>query len=74
MQNKYDIIMDYEEDSLVILKTPSRNPVQLTDGKYGVEFHEDIYGHVVKIVIPEPEILFGVPIEIIETFLIVDSL
>lgn len=66
--------IDYEEDTLEIVKTPSKKPVQITDGKYGVEFHKDINGHVVKIVIPEPEILFGVPIEDIETFLIVDSL
>lgn len=74
MLNDYNMYIDYEEDTLEIVKTPSKKPVQIVYGKYGVEFHKDINGHVVKIVIPEPEILFGVPIEDIETFLIVDSL
>lgn len=74
MQNFYDIYINYEEDTFEIVKTPSRQPVQVEDGKYGIEFHKDINGHVVKIVIPEPEILFGVSIEELESFLLVDSL
>lgn len=74
MLNSYNIYIDYEEDTFEIVKTPSKKPVQILYGKYGVEFHKDINGHVVKIVIPEPEILFGFPIEDIESFLIVDSL
>ena len=74
MKNTYDIFIDYEEDTFEIVKTPSRTPVQVKEGKYGVELHKDINGHVVKIVIPEVDILFGVSLEEIETFLTVDFL
>lgn len=74
MKNIYNMFIDYEEDELIILKTPSRSPVQVITGKYGIELHVDINEHVVKIVIPEPDILFGVSIDKIESFLIVDSL
>lgn len=74
MKNNYDIFINYEDDTFEIVKTPSKNPVQIINGKYGIELHKDINGHVVKIVIPEPDILFGVSIEEIESFLIVDFL
>ena len=71
MQNAYNIFIDYESDTLNIIKTPSKTPVKTIEGKYGIEFHQDIDGNTVEIVIPEPEIVFGVCIEDIESFLIV---
>ena len=71
MQNTYSIFIDYEEDTLNFIKTHSKNPVKTIEGKYGIEFHQDINGNTVGIVIPEPEIVFGVRIEDIESFLLV---
>ena len=74
MYNKYEIIYNYEDDTLEIFKTPSRNPVKINTVKYGIEFHTDINGNTVQISIPEPEIIFGIPIEHIESFLISNDL
>ena len=71
MQNRYAIFLDYEDDTLNIIKTPSKNPVTTAEGKYGIQFKKDINGNTVEIIIPEPEILMGVNIEDIESFLIV---
>ena len=66
----YNIFLDYEEDILEIIKVPSKTPVKKIEGKYGITLEQDINGNTVRISIPEPEIIFGVPIEYIETFLI----
>lgn len=71
MQNRYNIFIDYEADTLNIIKSPSRTPVKSIEGKYGIEFRKDINGNIVEFVIPEPDILFGVDIECIENFLLV---
>ena len=70
----YNIFLDYEDDVLEIIKVPSKTPVKNVEGKYGIIFSQDINGNTVKIMIPEPEIIFGVPIEYIETFLISNTL
>lgn len=70
----YNIFLDYEDDTLEIIKVPSKTPVKDIEGKYGIILSQDINGNTVKIVIPEPEIIFGVPIEYIETFLISNTL
>lgn len=70
----YNIFLDYEDDVLEIIKVPSKTPVKNIEGKYGIIFSQDINGNTVKIMIPEPEIIFGVPIEYIETFLISNTL
>ena len=72
MKNTYTIFLDYEEDTLNFIKTPSKNPVKTITGKYGIQLHQDINGSTVEIVIPEPEIVFGVSLEDIESFLIVN--
>lgn len=71
MKNTYNIFIDYEEDTLNIIKSPSKTPVKTFYGKYGIEFGQDINGNVVEIIIPEPDILFGIDIECIESFLVV---
>ena len=48
MYNKYEIIYNYEDDTLEIFKTPSRNPVKINTVKYGIEFHTDINGNTVN--------------------------
>lgn len=73
MKNNYEIFIDYEEDVLEIVKTPARQPVQQIEGKYGIIFWQDINGNTVKISIPEPDILFGVGYNNIETFLMYSS-
>lgn len=70
MTQAYNIFIDYEEDTLNIIKVPSKNPVSIIEGKYGIELGQDINGNTVSIVIPEPDILFGVESEYIESFLI----
>lgn len=70
----YNIFLDYEDDVLEIIKVPSKTPVKDIEGKYGIIFSQDINDNTVKIMIPEPEIIFGVPIEYIETFLISNTL
>lgn len=70
----YEIFIDYEDDALEIVKTPSRQPVKIIEGKYGIILHQDINGMTVKITIPEPEVLFGVSIDHIQSFLINHSL
>ena len=70
----YSIFFDYEEDILEIIKVPSKTPVKNIEGKYGIVIGQDINGNTVRIAIPEPDILFGVPIEHIESFLISNSL
>lgn len=72
MQNTYTIFLDYEEDTLNFIKTPSKNPVKTIEGKYGILLKQDVNGNTVEIVIPEPDIVFGVPMEDIESFLIVN--
>ena len=72
MQNNFNIFLDTEEDTLNIIKTPSKNPVTTIEGKYGIEFKLDINGNTVEIIIPEPDILFGVNIKNIESFLVVN--
>lgn len=74
MKNTYNIFIDYEEDTLNFIKIPSKNPVKTIEGKYGIELHQDVNGNTVEIVIPEPEIVFGVKIEDIESFLVVNLL
>lgn len=74
MKNTYTIFLDYEEDTLNFIKTPSKNPVKTITGKYGIQFNQDINGNTVEIIIPEPEIVFGVSLEDIESFLIVNIL
>ena len=69
----YNIYMDYEDDTLEIIKVPSKAPVKEIMGKYGIIIGFDINGNAVRIAIPEPDILFGVPIEYIESFLISNS-
>lgn len=73
MYNKYEIIYNYEDDTLEIFKTPSRNPVKINTVKYGIEFYTDINGNTVKIVIPEPSVLFGVDNKAIDSFLMYTS-
>ena len=73
MYNKYEIIYNYEDNTLEIFKTPSRNPVKINTVKYGIEFHTDINGNTVKIVIPEPSVLFGVDDKAIDSFLMYTS-
>ena len=73
MYNKYEIIYNYEDDTLEIFKTPSRNPVKINTVKYGIEFHTDINGNTVKIVIPEPSVLFGVDDKAIDSVLMYTS-
>lgn len=73
MQNRYDIIYNQEDDTLEIFKVPSRNPVNVNTVKYGIEFHTDINGNTVKIVIPEPTILFGIDKKAIDSFLMYTS-
>ena len=51
-----------------------KTPVKNIEGKYGIIIGQDINGNTVRIAIPEPDILFGVPIEHIESFLISNSL
>ena len=70
----YSIFFDYEDDILEIIKVPSKTPVKNIEGKYGIVIGQDINGNTVRIAIPEPGILFGVPIEHIESFLISNSL
>lgn len=70
----YSIFFDYEDDMLEIIKVPSKTPVKNIEGKYGIIIGADINGNTVRIAIPEPDILFGVPIEYIESFLISNSL
>lgn len=70
MKNKYEVYYNEEDDTIEFVKTPSRKPVQVEDGKYGVEFHKDITGNTVKIVIPECSILFGVKQKDVESFLL----
>lgn len=70
----YNIYMDYEDDVLEIIKVPSRTPVKEIEGKYGIIIGQDINGNTVKIGIPEPDILFGVSSEYIESFLMSNSL
>lgn len=70
----YNIFMDYEDDVLEIIKVPSRTPVKEVEGKYGIIIGQDINGNTVKIGIPEPDVLFGVPSEYIESFLMSNPL
>lgn len=70
----YNIYLDYEEDVLEIIKVPSKAPVKNIEGKYGIMIGQDINGNTVKLSIPEPDIIFGIPIEYIESFLISNSL
>ena len=70
----YSIFFDYETDMLEIIKVPSKTPVKNIEGKYGIIVGQDINGNTVQISIPEPEIIFGIPIEHIESFLISNSL
>ena len=69
MKNRYEIYYNYGEDALDIVKTPSRQPVQTVECKYGIIFYLDINSNVVKISIPEPDVLFGVSTKCIESFL-----
>lgn len=70
----YSIFFDYEDDMLEIIKVPSKMPVKNIEGKYGIIIGQDINGNTVQISIPEPEIIFGIPIEHIESFLISNDL
>ena len=70
----YNIFFDYEDDILEIIKVPSKTPVKNIEGKYGIIIGQDINGNTVQISIPEPEIIFGIPIEHIESFLISNNL
>lgn len=70
----YSIFFDYEADMLEIIKVPSKTPVKNIEGKYGIIVGQDINGNTVQISIPEPEIIFGIPIEHIESFLISNNL
>ncbi len=70
----YNIFIDYEDDTLEIVKIPSKPPVQEIEGKYGIIFYQDIHDNTVRISIPEPEILFGISIEDIQSFLMDNSL
>ena len=70
----YSIFFDYEDDMLEIIKVPSKTPVKNIEGKYGIIIGQDINGNTVQISIPEPEIIFGIPIEHIESFLISNDL
>lgn len=70
----YSIFLDYEDDILEIIKVPSKTPVKNIEGKYGIIIGQDINGNTVQISIPEPDIIFGIPIEHIESFLISNHL
>lgn len=70
----YSIFFDYEDDILEIIKVPSKTPVKNIEGKYGIIIGQDINGNTVQISIPEPDIIFGIPIEHIESFLISNNL
>ena len=70
----YSIFFDYEDDMLEIIKVPSKTPVKNIEGKYGIIIGQDINGNTVQILIPEPEIIFGIPVEHIESFLISNDL
>ena len=48
MKNNFNIFLDTEEDTLNIIKTPSKNPVNTIEGKYGIELKQDINGNTVE--------------------------
>lgn len=70
MKTNYEIYFDYEDDTLEIVKQPSAAPVDFIEGKYGICFYRDISDNIVKITIPEADVLFGVDRSIIENFLV----
>ena len=69
----YEIYYDYEDDALEIIKTPSKIPTDFVEVKYGIRFYRDIADNIVKITIPEADILFGVDKKLIENFLMSSS-
>ena len=69
MRNNYELYIDYEENTLEIVKVPSKQPVKHIEVKYGIIISQDINGHTVQISIPDFDVLFGVKRKDIETFL-----
>ena len=65
----FNIVYDDENEILSLYRIPSKKFVNTESGKYGISYHKDIFGNVVKIDIPEPFILFGMSEEEMKSFL-----
>ena len=73
LSSNYEMVTtnNIHANALNFIKTPSKAPVKTIEGKYGIEFLQDIDGNTIEIIITEPEIVFRVTIENIESFLLV---
>lgn len=55
-------------DVFEIRNEKSGNVVSKKECNYGIEFHFDINMNLVAIIIPEPDILFGIDVKVLQDF------
>lgn len=68
MMTGYDILYNLTNDVWSIYKIPSKDAVKVDNGKYGILVYRDIHNKIIRIDIPEPDILLGINIEDIKQF------
>jgi len=67
MKNFY-VCYDKNLDALEICNNKTINIVKRMTGNYGVEFGFDINDNLISILIPEPDILFGIKPKLLNSF------
>lgn len=60
MFNDFSICYDEHRNVLTIIKNSQKNAVQKIEGKYGIEIWCDINESPISIIIPDPDVLFGI--------------
>ena len=59
MFNNFNICYDECRNVLTIVKNTQKHAIQKIEGKYGIEIWCDINETPISIIIPEPDVLFG---------------
>lgn len=59
MFNNFDICYDEQRNILTIVKNTQKHAVHKIEGKYGIEIWCDINETPIFIMIPDPDVLFG---------------
>ena len=60
MFNNFDICYNEQTNVLTIVKNNQRNAIHKIEGKYGIEIWCDINETPISIIIPDPDVLFGI--------------
>lgn len=59
MFNSFNICYDEQRNILHIIKNTQKHAIHKIEGKYGIEIWCDINDAPISIIVPDPDVLFG---------------